>query len=69
MQVAADSLSIRESFKREFEENGIQSDRIEFVPRLKTLELLHHLNNKIDICLDNTMYTQLLTMLSGWEYL
>ena len=57
VQAAADSLSIKENFKREFEENGIKAGRIQFIPRLKTTELLHYLNDKIDISLDNTMYT------------
>ena len=48
---------LRESLKRELKKNVFNQIELEFVPRLKTLELLHHLNDKIDICLDNTMYT------------
>ena len=57
VQCAVDSKAIKDSLVRTFEENGIEEDRIKFLPRLETLELLKYLNDNIDICLDTTMYT------------
>ena len=57
VQIAVDSRTIKEGLIKDFEENGVKEDQIRFIPKLKTLELLDYLNNEIDICLDNTMYT------------
>lgn len=57
VQAAVDSNATKEGLLRDFQENGVKQDQIKFIPRLKTLEFLNYLNDNIDICLDNTMYT------------
>ena len=57
VQAAVDSHAIKEGLLKDFEENGVKQDQIKFIPRLKILEFLNYLNDNIDICLDNTMYT------------